>query len=86
MNHKLLLPNRFKSIGWMILIPATIAGIFLISTEYEASWLTTKVFAIFNDDLFFGNNESIGGRKNFTMITTDVTNTLVGLQIGRAHV
>ena len=79
MNHKLLLPNRFKSIGWMILIPATIAGIFLISTEYEASWLTTKVFAIFNDDLFFGNNESIGGRKNFTMITTDVTNTLVGL-------
>lgn len=79
MNRKLLLPNRFKTIGWFILIPATIAGIFLMATEYEANWLTTKVFAIFNDDLFFGNNESIGASKYFTIITTDVTNTLVGI-------
>ncbi len=79
MNQTLLLPNRFKMIGWFILIPATIAGLILMATEYEASLLTTKVFAIFNDDLFFGNNESIGVRKNFTVITTDVTNTLVGI-------
>ena len=79
MKQTLLLPNRFKMIGWFILIPATTAGIFLMATEYEANLLTTKVFAIFNDDLFFGNNESIGASKNFTVITTDVTNTLVGL-------
>ncbi len=79
MKQTLLLPSRFKTIGWFILIPATIAGIFLIATEYEANWLTTKVFAIFNDDLFFGNNKAYGLGKNFTVITTDVTNTLVGL-------
>ena len=79
MKQTLLLPSRFKTIGWFILIPATIAGIFLMATEYEANWLTTKVFAIFNDDLFFGNNESFGVRNNFTVITTDVTNTLVGI-------
>ena len=79
MKQTLLLPNRFKTIGWFILIPATIAGIFLMATEYEANLLTTKVFAIFNDDLFFGNNESYGVRNNFTVITTDVTNTLVGI-------
>ena len=79
MKQTLLLPNRFKTIGWFILIPATIVGIFLMATEYEANWLTTKVFAIFNDDLFFGNNESYGVRNNFTVITTDVTNTLVGI-------
>ncbi len=79
MNQTLLLPNRFKMIGWMILIPAAIAGIILIATEYESNWLTTKVFAIFNDDLFFGNREASGNGKTFTVITTDVTNTLVGI-------
>lgn len=79
MNNKLLLPNRFKTIGWMILIPATIAGIILIATDYESNWLTTKVFAIFNDDLFFGNSEASGNGKSFTVITADVTNTLVGI-------
>lgn len=79
MNQKLLLPNRFKMIGWVILIPATIAGIFLVTTEYESNWLTMKVFAIFNDDLFFGNSESSGVRKNLTLISVDVTNTLVAI-------
>lgn len=79
MNQKLLLPNRFKMIGWVILIPATIAGIFLVTTEYESNWLTMKVFAIFNDDLFFGSSESSGVRKNLTLISVDVTNTLVAI-------
>ncbi|MBK9105877.1 MAG: hypothetical protein IPL92_15225 [Saprospiraceae bacterium] len=78
MKQTLLLPSRFKTIGWFILIPATIAGIILISTGFEGEWLNTTVFAIFNDD-FFMNNQQIAKSQNFTFITTDITNTLVGI-------
>ena len=78
MNQKLLLPNRFKTIGWCILIPATIAGIFLMATDFESSWLTTTVFSFFGDDTFI-NNSGTSGSQNFTFITADVTNSLVGI-------
>lgn len=78
MKQTLLLPSRFKTIGWFILIPATIAGIVLIATSFESEWLTTSVFALFNDELFFGKHE-LGKSQNFSFITVDVTNTLVGV-------
>ena len=71
MSRKLLLPNRFKAIGWFIFIPATIAGIYISFTGYEPSWLNTKVFAIFSDG-FFGKDNS------FHIVETNITNTLVG--------
>ena len=78
MNQTLLLPNRFKTIGWFILIPAAIAGIILISTGFEGEWLNTTVFAIFNDDFLMSRQQGAQG-QNFSFITTDVTNTLVGI-------
>ncbi|MBK9984409.1 MAG: hypothetical protein IPP15_18915 [Saprospiraceae bacterium] len=71
MTNKLLLPNRFKMIGWCILIPATIAGIILTITGYEADWLSSSVFAFFSDEAF-------GDSQFFTMITVNITNTLIG--------
>lgn len=78
MNQTLLLPNRFKTIGWCILIPATIAGIFRIATDFESSWLTTTVFSFFGDDNIMSNSGD-AGNHNFSFITTDVTNSLVGI-------
>lgn len=72
MSNKLLLPNKFKLIGWCILVPATILGIILTITGFEANWLNAKVFAIFNDVVF-------GDSQSFTFIKTNVTNTVVGI-------
>lgn len=71
MTNKLLLPNKFKPIGWCILIPASFAGVILTITGYEAEWLSAKVFALFSDEVF-------GEKKFFTLISANVTNTLVG--------
>jgi hypothetical protein len=77
MNKYLLLPNRFKTIGWSILIPATIAGIYLIATGFESTWVTTTVFSFFGHDGII-RGSSTTGNHNFTFITVDVTNSLVG--------
>lgn len=71
MSNKLLLPNRFKMIGWCILIPATLAGIILTFTGYEADWLSSRVFALFSDEAF-------GDSQFFTMVNVNITNTIVG--------
>lgn len=71
MTNKLLLPSKFKMIGWCILIPATIAGIILAITGYEADWLSTRVFAFFSDEPF---RDSLF----FTIIKVNITNTLIG--------
>lgn len=71
MSSKLLLPNKFKTVGWFLLIPAAITGVILSFTGFEANWFTCKVFAIFNDPIF-------GKSQMFRFIETDVTNTVVG--------
>jgi small-conductance mechanosensitive channel len=72
MTKALLLPHRFKKIGWFILVPATILGLILAIGDFELEWLSAKVFAIFTDEI-------IGGRKLFSFINTNITNTVVGI-------
>jgi len=72
MTNKLLLPNKYKKIGWFIFIPAFIAGIILSITGYEANWLQTKVFAIVNNELF-------GRSQYFKLVEINITNTTVGI-------
>lgn len=72
MKQQLLLPSKYKTIGWLILIPATIAGIILIINGFVVDWISTNVFAIFNDKVF-------GEKQFFTIIHTDITNTLAGI-------
>ena len=77
MNTPLLLPNRFKTFGWCILIPATLAGIYLISINFQTTWITTTVFSFFGDDEII-KASGPAGNHNFTFITVDITNSLVG--------
>lgn len=72
MSTYLLLPNKFKKIGWFILIPSFIAGIILCITDYQAEWLHTKTFAVVNEEIF-------GKSQYFSLIETNITNTLVGV-------
>ncbi len=68
---QLLLPNRFKKIGWPILISAAIAGIVLNILDFDAQWLKGTVFAVASDQI-------LGDAHYFSFIKTDLTNTLVG--------
>lgn len=72
MTTKLLLPSKYKTIGWVILIPAAIMGIVISFTGYEANWFSAKVLSIFNDPIF-------GKKEYFSFVQTDITNTVVGI-------
>lgn len=71
MSNKLLLPNKYKKIGWVILVPSTILGILLCFNEFGANWLHAPVFAIAND----GINDNY---KYFIVKDANITNTLIG--------
>ncbi|HMN33685.1 MAG: hypothetical protein IT215_02000 [Chitinophagaceae bacterium] len=72
MQSILLLPNKYKIIGWFILIPTTIFSIILMFNDFNLFKLDAKVFAIFN-------NEILGESQYFKFIDVDITNTVVGI-------
>jgi hypothetical protein len=47
MKTKLLFPHRFKSIGWILLVPATVLGILFMFFDFEPDFLKVNVFAIY---------------------------------------
>jgi hypothetical protein len=71
MKFKFLFPTNCKKWGWVILIFASILGIFLMFTSFEGIPIHTKVFALFNDEI-------LGKSQFFTFIDTNITNTVVG--------
>jgi hypothetical protein len=60
-----LLPNSFKKIGWVLLLPSTIAGIALAFSDFSLSLFHHKRYVV-----------SDGLRDLFSF--SDFTNTLVG--------
>jgi hypothetical protein len=69
MQHKLLLPNKYKKAGWIILIPAFIFGVILIATDFSPVWLHAKVFSLFPDN----------GNRLFKLADENLTNTIIGV-------
>lgn len=69
-----LLPNRYKWLGWCLLVPGLISGIIITTTDYEASWLSMRVFSIINQDL-------LGFTRYFTFTKANFTGTLAGILI-----
>lgn len=72
MSHKLLLPNKYKLIGWFLLIPSTILGLYLSFNNFNGFDITVKTFSLFSDELF-------GKTKFLTFVRADLTNTIVGI-------
>jgi hypothetical protein len=48
MKTKLLFPNQFKRIGWILLVPSTILGILIIFFDFKFKLLDSDVFTIYN--------------------------------------
>ena len=72
MSNKLLLPNRYKLIGWCLLIPATILCLISSFTDFTAFEYKAKVFSILSQG-FMSNTEW------FSVFETNVSNTVFGL-------
>lgn len=73
MLKQILLPNRFKLLGWILLIPSAIVGFLLMLSDLESKLkINSKVFALYNDE-FMGSGRHTG------IISTNITNTLVGV-------
>ena len=49
MKINYLIPNRYKKIGWAILIPSVILGLVHFFFNYEPDFFNTRVFTIFDD-------------------------------------
>ena len=73
MNTSLLLPQRFKRIGWIILIGATIFGLFLLATHLDdaVSW-EVPVFALFSDSF-------LETQQEFTWVKLNILPTLTAI-------
>jgi uncharacterized membrane protein YfcA len=76
MSQALLLPHRYKKIGWFILVPSAILGIILAIGDFELNWFTTRVFAFFSDEIRSG--QFVEGGKLFSFINTNISNTIIG--------
>jgi hypothetical protein len=73
MLKQILLPNQFKLIGWILLVPSAIFGFFLMLSDLESTLkINSKVFALYNDEI-------MGSQRHTGIISTDITNTLVGV-------
>jgi hypothetical protein len=73
MLKQILLPNRFKLVGWILLVPSAILGFLLMLSDLESKFtIKSKVFALYNDEI-------LGDKSHFGIISTDITNTLVGV-------
>lgn len=79
MKNKLLLPHTWKTIGWLLLIPTTIAGIVLATTGFEADWLNAKVFAVFHDDMLISQPDAPSEGGPFSIVETNITRTVIGV-------
>ena len=73
MLKQILLPNQFKMLGWILLVPSAILGFLLMLSDLESKLkINSKVFALYNDEI-------MGSGRHTGIISTDITNTLVGV-------
>jgi len=73
MKTKLLLPNKFKKPGWLILIPSALLGLFIIIFDYTFDFLDARVFTIYSKPLLSGDTVIFG------FIKSNLTLTIVGI-------
>jgi len=72
MNQFIILPNRCKKIGLIILGFSSVLGLLVMFNELEFSWLDMKTFALVSDTGLYKH-------QYFKFNETNLTNTIVGL-------
>jgi hypothetical protein len=72
MTHKLLLPNKYKRAGWILLVPSFVLGVYLAASGFEPDWLNARMLALFPGGIF-------SERKLFGFTNVNLLNTIVGV-------
>lgn len=72
MQHLHLLPHSFKRIGWFIFITTLVAYILNVTEIIDSSSLKCTVFAFYHDQF-------LGDSQHFSFITTEITQTVLGI-------
>ena len=75
MKTKFLFPNRFKRIGWILLIPSAILGFFVLFFDFEFKFLDSKVFAIYSEMFAFGGSNT----KILSIDVNNITDEIVSI-------
>ena len=60
MKTNYLLPNKYKTIGWILFSLGIISGIFFVAGGYESDLLIVKVLSIYD-----GLNTTVSGKLSF---------------------
>lgn len=76
MKLNFLFPNKFKKIGWFILIPSAIIGLLTLIYEYEPGFLDFNVPAIFVDEITLSDSKRL-----FGMVNNNILNEILGILI-----
>ena len=76
MQTNYLLPNKYKTIGWILFIVGIVSGLFLMFNEYETDALTINVLSIYNGDSLFG-----GTKGFFNIIENSILDELIVIAI-----
>lgn len=74
MSINYLFPNHFKKIGWFVLIPFSILGIYIVFNEIEPTFLNFNMPAIFIDE-FLKEPQLVGKVNN------NILNEIVGVLV-----
>ncbi|MES2479708.1 MAG: hypothetical protein V4561_11520 [Bacteroidota bacterium] len=73
MQRSLLLPNRYKKLGWILFCPTLVLAIYTLATHLELKWLDAQVFSLLPQF-------SLGSTTNNKwFFQVNLTNTLVGV-------
>ena len=75
MKKNYLFPHKFKTIGWIILIPTLVTGIVFFGTE--PSFLDFQVWSLFGDGLAILSKPKSG--YYFTLIEDNIFNEIIGI-------
>ena len=76
MQTNYLLPNKYKTIGWVLFITGMVFGLFLFFSGYETNILNIKVLAIYDESIFNENEMSF-----FKIINNEVVDELISVFI-----
>jgi hypothetical protein len=73
MKTKILFPNHFKRIGWIILIPSAILGVLSVFDAIKFGFLSNvKMFALYSDDFPSGNTV-------FGFVKNNISDEILGI-------
>ena len=67
-----MLPYKYKKIGWIIFIPATLFSVILLLSDFSDFKINTKVFALYSQEL-------MGQSQWMKMVQTNISHTIAGL-------